>query len=161
MMIQQQGLSMIEVLIALAIFAFGILGTMFLNGNIMHSMSDNNMRVSGLQVVSQEFEPLVCRSNGNAQALKDIIDAYDQGAGVFQKTVQTNNDKDDFTVAITAAQDDSGRNLLTTADPVADWVSPITFGVSVRFTAVDGTTKTDRASYTFITHWGANSTCGA
>ncbi len=140
------GFTLIEILIALLIFAVGALGIAQVTGNALVTTADNNARAMALNIASQQLEPLyIAAGNGNA-AFKASLNAFNGGL-----TVNGNNNRDSYTITITQAQDSSVPPIdLITSAATASWVSPLTIAAQVSYTGRNGI-KTARASFTFIT----------
>lgn len=141
------GFTLIEVLLALLVFAIGILGTSSMTANALTEIADNNGRAIALNAASQQLESLYLAAGKGNTAFKTELDTLIGGM-----TVTTNNGRDSFTITIDAGQDSNDAapaDLLTSATP-ASWVSPLTIAASVTFAGINGT-KTTQASYTFIT----------
>jgi len=140
------GFTLIEVLIALVVFALGVLGLSQITGNALVISADNNARAVALDVASQKLEPLyIAASNGNA-AFKVGLSAI-----VGTPAVNGNTGRDAYTITIAQAQDSSAPpiNLLTSA-ATATWVSPLNVAARVSYVGRNGT-KTAQASFNFIT----------
>jgi len=140
------GFTLIEVLIALVVFALGILGLSQITGNALVIASDNNARAVALDVASQQLEPLyIAAGNGNA-AFKVGLNAFAGGL-----TVNGNAGRDAYTITITQAQDSSVPPIdLLASAATATWVSPMNIAATVSYTGRNGT-KTAQASFNFVT----------
>ncbi len=141
-----RGFTLIEILVALLVFAVGALGIAQVTGNALVVTADNNARAMALNVASQQLEPLyIAAGNGNA-AFKAALDTFNGG-----RVVAGNNNRDNYTITITRAQDSSVPpvDLLTSA-ATASWVSPLTIAARVDYVGRTGT-KSAIASFTFIT----------
>ncbi len=139
------GFTLIEILVALLIFALGALGIAQVTGNALVTAADNNARAMALNIASQQLEPLyLAAGNGNA-AFKTALGTFNGGLAV-----NGNANRDSYTITILQAQDSSNPpiNLLTN-NATATWVSPLTIAASVTYTGRSGT-KTATASFTFI-----------
>ncbi|MBI1195176.1 MAG: prepilin-type N-terminal cleavage/methylation domain-containing protein [Gammaproteobacteria bacterium] len=141
----EAGFTMIEVLIALVVFALGVLGLSQITGNAIVIASDNNARAVALDVASQQLEPLyVAAGNGNA-AFKVGLNAFAGGLAV-----NGNGGRDSYTITITQAQDSSVPPVdLLTDNNTAAWVSPFNVAASVSYAGRNGT-KTALASFNFV-----------
>ncbi len=142
---KEQGFTLIEILVALLIFAIGALGIAQVTGNAIVTSVDNNARAMALNIASQQLEPLyLAAGNGNA-AFKAALNSFNGG-----RVVSGNANRDSYTITILQAQDSSPApvNLLTSATP-ASWVSPLTIAASITYVGRSGT-KTANASFTFI-----------
>ena len=140
------GFTLIEVLVALVVFALGVLGLSQITGNALLISSDNNTRAVALDVASQQLEPLYLASaNGNA-AFKVGLNAFVGGL-----TVTGNAGRDSYSITLTQAQASSVPPVDIIADNnTAAWVSPLNVAASVSYTGRNGT-KTAQASFNFIT----------
>jgi len=143
--IEASGFTLIEILIALFVFAVGTLGIAQVTGNALVTAADNNARAMALNVASQQLEPLyIAAGNGNA-AFKTALGKFKGGL-----TVNGNNNRDAYTITITQAQDSATPPVdLLTSTATATWVSPLTIAAQVTYTGRSGT-KRARASFTFI-----------
>ena len=146
---KQKGLTLIEVLISLALFAIAMLGVALFMGKAISTSIDDNVRGIALYTATNELEKLFVAGGQGAQALSDAIDAFDTDGEVatVSTTVVGNGEKDAYTVAITAAIDNNNINVLTDANP-STWESPITMAVRVTYDANPNIAV--RASYTFV-----------
>ena len=139
------GFTLIEILIALLIFALGALGIAQVTGNALVTTADNNARAMALNIASQQLEPLyIAAGKGNA-AFKAALNTFNGGL-----TVNGNNNRDAYTITITQAEDSSAPPInLLTSTATATWVSPLTIAARVTYNGRNGV-KTANASFTFI-----------
>lgn len=144
---KEGGFTLIEVLAALALFSLAMLGIALFTGNAIKTSINDSVRGIALYTANNEIEKLVVAAGLGAPNLRAALLAFDTdvGAATFSREVLANNGKDRFIVAITAASDFNGVNVLTDASP-ALWVSPITLAVRVSYKEANNIAA--RASYT-------------
>ena len=151
-----QGFTILETLIAMGIFAVGILGVALYTGNGLKHTLDNNPRAAALSTVSRLIEPAYRSTNGNAGAIENLIESFNDSAqggtpGRYEKHIRGNNEMDSFAVRIASAFDNNGEDLLNTAMPSNEWASPITLGFVINYEGIDGNEKRFMTNYTFVT----------
>ncbi len=146
-----RGFTLIEVLIALLVFALGMLGLGLYSGNTLQVASTNAARAQSVKDVTQVMTSFYVSAAGGAAAFKAALDSFDDDnsdAYTYAQTLAGTS----TVIQITAAEDSSGNNLFTTAE--GSWVSPLSLGVSVIFEGGDdadtSNDKTTSTSYTFL-----------
>ncbi|MBL1275291.1 MAG: type II secretion system protein [Ectothiorhodospiraceae bacterium] len=148
-----RGFTLIEILVALVIFALGMLGISLYSGNALRIASTNTARAQALNDVSLVMSSFYSAANGGADAFKTALNNFDDGSNVVYSDAQTLAGSN-VLIQISAAQDssDTPNNLLTTA--ASTWVSPLMLGVTVVFEgSEDANTGNDKSavtSYTFL-----------
>ena len=138
-----QRFALLEVLIALAVFAIGLIGISKISTSALRSSVDNNNRSVSLNTASQILIPVYLAANNNPEDFKNQILAFAPGIEVLN-----NGDRDKFTISIAEAFDDAGTNLLKGKPKPETWISPITVGVKVTFVTLRGP-KSIHAPFTF------------
>ncbi|MBN4079141.1 hypothetical protein JYT26_00720 [Beggiatoa alba] len=142
-----------EVLIALVIFALGMLGISLYTGNALRIASTNTARAQTLNDASQIMGSFYAATNGGANSFKAALNSFDNNGSDAYSYAQTLAGTN-VLIQISTAQDSSAvpNNLLTTAS--GTWVSPLTLGVTVVFEGSEvndlSNDKSARASYTFL-----------
>lgn len=145
-----RGFTLIEVLAALALFALALLGVALFTGKAIKIGLDDNVRGIALYTANQYIEPLKVAASNGYPALRTALLAFDTDGSSNQtvsREVKANNGKDTFILAITAAQDRNGLNILTNASPNL-WRAPVTMSVTI--TNKDATNVAARATYTLL-----------
>jgi type IV pilus assembly protein PilV len=92
--VEQRGLTLLEVLVALAIFAFGMLGIAGLQAASMRGNATSIKMTTAVQLASQRVEELL----NTAYDDDDLADAQDDGAGGLDNDTQTSADHSELGV---------------------------------------------------------------
>lgn len=151
-----RGFTLLEVLAALGLFALGMLSVAMFTGKAIKTSLNDSVRATALYVASQSVGQFVvaagigANSGARATNLRNAIIAFDEDGdmqAVSRSAMKGNNDKDNFTVIITAAQDGGGTDILADPNPGA-WVSPI--NMAVRVVYEDDQNMAVRANYTIV-----------
>lgn len=147
--IKSKGLTMIEVLVALALFAVGMLGLALFSGNAIKMSSDDNVRAVALYTAANAVEQLFVAGGVSPAAFSAALENFDtdEDADTFSTQIVGNSGKDNFTVEIIAARANNGVNVLLNNNPAA-WQSPINMAVEVSYD--DNPDIVVRSSYTFV-----------
>lgn len=149
----QQGFTLVEVLIALVVFALGMLGISLYSGNALQVAATNATRAQALYDASQVMNSFYAAANAGPDSFKAALSSFgnDSNDMYANSTVLQGSGT---RVQISAARDSSPtpKDLLTT--DAADWVSPLTIAVTVVFEGGNdndpSNDKVSRASYTFL-----------
>ncbi len=142
---QQDGFSLIEVLVSLIIFALGIVGVAQSTSQSIHINIDNNTRAIASSAASKAIEPLYIAADNVSRGV--ITDATFKTllAGI-NSTVSSNNGLDDYQVTVLEARDDNDIDVLNTLPPYAP---PIRVALEVTYVGLENS-NTTRAHYTFV-----------
>ena len=169
---RQNGLTLVEVLVTLVVFALGMLGIALYTGQGLRAGAENNERAIALHIASQTMEPLYTAADIGAATFRTRLVAIFPLAATppYSRKVGVNAN-DEFTLVVMnnaagnpLAFDDSaaggsiptGVNWLTNANP---WVAgrPVNVSLAVRVTyprmdkdANDKDTGEVVATYTFF-----------
>ena len=152
---KSKGLTLIEVLVALALFAIGMLGMALFTGNAIKVASDDNVRAVALYTAANAVEQLFVAGGVSPTAFSTALDNFDTDgdADTVSTEVLGNSGRDSFTIEIIAARANNGVDVLLNNDPVT-WESPINMSVEVRYNDNDDDDSNDtivvRSSYTFV-----------
>ncbi len=138
---QQSGVSLIEVLIAIFVFALGMLGIALYTGNALHASASNHARGTILQAVSQAIEPMIYPSNNAANLAMNLNPLV---TGIV---VANDNGKDTYLVRLSSVI--NGDGAATSGVPAAP-VSPVTAVLTVSYNGANGQTTTLNPVYTFF-----------
>ncbi|MFQ5470772.1 MAG: prepilin-type N-terminal cleavage/methylation domain-containing protein [Gammaproteobacteria bacterium] len=143
---KNKGFTLVEILVAVVIFAIGMISVSKYTGNTLTLASDNNARAMALNIATQQIEPLYLAAATSAATFKTSLSTFTGGL-----EVSGNDARDIYTISINQAIDSSPTpiNLLTDNNPTT-WVSPLTLGISISYTGRNGT-STVNTSLTFIT----------
>ncbi len=146
---KSRGLTLIEVLVALVLFAIAMLGVALFMGNALKTSVDDNVRGVALYTATNEMERLVVTGSESGQALYDALRDFDtdDDATTVTRTVVGNSGRDTFTIQIMGARDFNNINVLTDANPSV-WRSPVNLGVRVVYD--DNEDVSVWASYTVV-----------
>lgn len=146
---KQKGFTLIEILSALALFSFAMLGIAFNTGNALKTSANDNVRGIALYTATNVIEQFFHKSGQGAAEIRAAIIAFDSDAdiaGVSQE-VAGNNGKDIYVITLTAGIDNNDVNIITDNNP-AIWQSPVTIAVNVVYQ--DDPSISEMASYTFV-----------
>ncbi len=146
---KSRGLTLIEVLVALVLFAIAMLGVALFMGNALKTSVDDNVRGVALYTATNEMERLVVTGSESGQALYDALRDFDtdDDAATVTRSVVGNSGRDTFTIQIMGARDFNNINVLTDANPSV-WRSPVNLGVRVTYD--DNEEVSVWASYTVV-----------
>ncbi|MDH4273970.1 MAG: prepilin-type N-terminal cleavage/methylation domain-containing protein [Gammaproteobacteria bacterium] len=129
-----RGFTLIEVLVSLAIFSFGMLGVAYLTARSVNLSADNTVHSSALQVARQFVEPLHESLRVSRAQFKQQLDKFSLGAKYNTFFATTDNITKDFKIIIVSAVDDLGLSLAGTGDP-ATWQPPLYLRVDIQVDA--------------------------
>jgi len=147
--LKQEGVTLIEILSALALFSIAMLGIAFNTGSALKSSANDNVRGIALYTTTNVIEQFFFKSGQGAAQIRSAIIAFDSDAdtpGVSQ-LVSGNNGKDNYVITLTAGVDNNGVNIIADNNP-ATWVSPVTIAVNIVY--IDDPSISEMASYTFV-----------
>ncbi len=142
---QQNGFSLIEVLVSLIIFALGIVGVAQSTSQSIHINIDNNTRAISASAASKAIEPLYIAASNVARGT--ITDGAFKNLLVgINSTVSGNNGLDDFQIIVLEARDNNDIDILSNSPPYAP---PIRVALEITYVGLENPTTT-RAHYTFV-----------
>ena len=146
---KSKGLTLVEVLVALALFAIGMLGMALFTGNAIKVTSDDNVRAIALYTTANELEKVFVAGGHTAEAFSAALEDFDTDDDVntYSTTVYGNSGRDSFTVEILAARASNGVNVLLNNNP-STWTPPINMAVEVRYD--EDPSISVRTTYTFV-----------
>jgi len=134
---KNKGFTLIEVLISLVIFAFGMLGVAMQMSKSLSNTINNEVHSSVMQLAMQSIEPL------NIAVLRDR-DAFSAALTNLANTGNTpafatnNSQLKSFDISISSALDSDGDSLF--AEPNNNWAPPYTIILEVEYTGVEENT---------------------
>ncbi len=135
---ENQGFTLIEVLVSLVIFAIGLLGLGLQMSNSLKLTINKNVHSSVLPLAQQAIEPLnkaIMQPATFRQALQNIHNNIQPN---FSDTLIGGNQ---FTLSVAYAQDRVGNVLLSTDPTVTPWQPPYTVVLKVKYAPAN--TNTD------------------
>lgn len=154
---QARGFTLIEVMVALAVLAIGILGIVMYTAVALRTSADNNVRATALQVASQAVEPLNAAARGGASAFHGALASTfpSTATPAYSRTVTTGSGE---TVTVNVPLDGGGQPLAydDAATPV-NWLAAtgssgatVTLVTQVGYTRIDGTSQNTVTTFTFV-----------
>ncbi len=141
---QQQGFTVIEVMVALLVFWLGLLGIALYTASGLKTASTNQIRAASLYAASLAMEPILYQTRA---------DCLSAALGTFPRTVTSDNGRDSYTVTLVRASDGRGAQVAannTVTAGFATWASPITITLGVPYTGSDNRIYTAYPSYTVV-----------
>ncbi|MDH2918191.1 MAG: prepilin-type N-terminal cleavage/methylation domain-containing protein [Sideroxydans sp.] len=137
---QQQGFSLIEVLIAIFVFGFGMLGIALYTANAMRATANNHARGTIMQAVAQTIEPMIYPTSNAASLTTNLTPLL---AGL---TISNDNGKDSYLVRlVNVINGDGASTIAIPATPI----SPVTAVLNVSYNGANGQVVTLNPIYTF------------
>lgn len=138
---KNKGFTLIEVLISLVIFAFGMLGVAMQMSKSLSSTVSNEVHSSVMQLAMQSIEPL------NIAVLKsrDTFKAALNNIGNTPVFSTNNSQLNNFDISLSRALDNNNNSLFT--EPSGNWAPPYTIVLKVEYTGK----KNNKLSF-FTTH---------
>lgn len=144
---RMQGVSLIEVLVALLVFWLGLLGIALYTASGLKVSASNQVRATAIKASSIASEPMSYHTR--ADCLSTMLTTY-------PKIVTADNGKDTYSISLVNAVDGSGTIVATgtaAATTVAvasgSWVSPITVTLRVPYNGLNGVV-TATPTYTIV-----------
>jgi len=150
---KQNGFTLLEVLIALLVFAVGLLGVLDSSVRSTRISMDNNARAMMSSIASQQLEPLyifASKVSAGTKTKDEFIAALSavNNTTVYNTTIVDSNNKkqrDAFTIKLLKAVDNNDNDALT----VANVESPVRAVFELSYDGLSGT-KTTKLNYTFV-----------
>lgn len=143
--LKYQGFTLIEVLVALVIFAIGLLGLGLQLSKNLNVTINKEVHSSVMQLALQSIEPLnlaVLQSRSNfKQALNNL--------GVSPVFNTNNSQLNDFTISINSAVDSNYQSLLST-DNLNALVPPFTVVLNIKYTNDNGESLNFQSTHVFV-----------
>ena len=134
---ENTGFTLIEVLISLVIFAFGMLGVTLQMSKSLSSTVNNEVHSSVMQLAMQSIEPL----NNAVSKNKDTFNTALNNLASFGRTpaFATNNSKlKTFDIQVSSALDSNNNSLFSQS--TVNWSPPYTITLKVDYTGKENTT---------------------
>lgn len=132
-----KGFTLIEVLISLVIFAFGMIGVAMQMSKSLSNTINNEVHSSVMQLAMQSIEPL-------NNAVLENRDTFNTALTNLANTGNTpafstnNSQLKAFNIRINSALDSNGNSLIT--NPNNNWAPPYTIVLEVEYTGVENNT---------------------
>lgn len=131
------GFTLIEVLISLLIFAFGMLGVTLQMSKSMSNTISNEVHSSVMQLAMQSIEPLNTAVLKNQDTFNDALNNL-VNFGNTPAFATNNSQLKTFNIRVDRALDSNNNSLMTTAS--SNWSPPYTIILKVDYVGKENTT---------------------
>jgi len=144
---RQQAFTLIEVLISLLIFAFGMLGVSMQMSKSLQNTISNEIHSSVMQLALQSIEPLNNAVLKNRTTFKDALNNL-VTAGTTPAFATNNSLLSTYNISINKAIDSNNNSLLSSNQD--SWLPPYTLVLKVDYVGKDSTTLSFFTTHVFV-----------
>ena len=135
------GFTLIEVLVALVVFALGMLSIALHTTQSIKSKIDTQIHSTVMQIASQYMEPLNRALLISPEAFSSTLNNLGN-RGTDPLFAEGNPSADNFQIQIASAVDRNNVNLINTAVPPSEWRAPFSVTLNITYTGERGETLT-------------------
>ena len=147
---KHSGFTLIEVLVALAIFAIGILGLGLQLGKNISSTINKEVHSSVMQLDMQAVEPLKQAINASTERFNTLLNELNTNG--LTPVFSTNySEKNNFEISVFSATDATNNNLFTTDS--SQWTPPFSVVLNVKYNQQEGQPLNFKSTHVFVPPW--------